>query len=205
MARRKLMESKNLERIAILLLLLALGAAVYFNYLAEQVQATAGKQGGYDVLRGGRLVDHGANDGDSFHIAHAGQEFVFRLYYVDAPETSARSYKQRVAEQAKYFGSLSEAEAVEVGLEAKDYVEDLLKRNEFEIFTRWEEVYDSGRFFAFVRVGGRYLSELLVERGLARIHTKGVTLPDGESFQHQREDLRELERRAREGRLGGWK
>lgn len=209
MARRKLKQSQFLERSVIAALLLAVGAAVYFNHLADRVQATAGKLGDFDLLRGGRLVDHGTNDGDSFHVAHAGKEFVFRLYYVDCPEKSARNYKQRVADQAGYFGGISEAEAVEVGLEAKDYVEDLLKRNEFEIYTRWEEVYNSGRYYAFVRIGGvgegRLLSELLVERGLARIYTKGVNLPGGERFKDQREDLWELERRAKAARVGGWR
>ena len=205
MARRKLKESRFLEQAVILLLLLALGAAVYFNYLAERVEASSGKQGGFDVLRGGRLIDHGANDGDSFHIAHGGKEFVFRLYYVDCPEKSARNYKKRVADQGEYFDGLTQAEVVEVGLEAKDYVEDLLKRNEFEVFTRWEAVYDSGRYYAFFKFGDRYLAELLVERGLARIYTKGVNLPDGERFTHQREDLRALESQAKAGRLGGWR
>lgn len=189
----------------ILLLLLALGAAAYFNHLAEQVQATSGKQGEFDVLRGGRLIDHGTNDGDSFHIAHGGEEFVFRLYYVDCPEKSARNYKKRVADQAEYFGGLSLAEVVDVGLEAKDYVEDLLKRNEFEISTRWEAVYDSGRYYAFIKIGDRYLAEILVERGLARIYTKGVNLPDGERFTDQREDLRALESEAKARGLGGWR
>ncbi len=208
MARRKRKEenkSKLLERSVIAVLLLAIGAAVYFNYLAERVHATSGKLGGFEVLRGAKFVDHGANDGDSFHIRHGGKEFVFRLYYVDCAEKSARRFQDRLAHQGKYFGGLSEAEVVELGLEAKDYVDYLLKRNEFTIYTRWEEVYDSGRFFAMLKIDDRFLSEVLVEKGLARIYTKGVTMPDGESFKEQREDLRELELTAKKTKLGGWR
>ena len=207
MARRKSKEKSSsfFDRLLVVGVLVAIGAAFYFNYLGERVLATSGKRGDFDVLQGGQLIDHGANDGDSFHIRHGDDEHVFRLYYVDCPEKSSRNYKQRVAEQGEYFGGLDAAEVVEVGLEAKDLVEHLLKRNEFEIYTRWEEVYDSGRYFAFVKIDGRFLSELLVERGLARIHTKGVNLPDGTRFKVQRDRLRELERQAKAARLGAWR
>jgi len=189
----------------IFILLLALGLAFYFNYLAERLQASSGKLGEFDVLDGARLIDHGANDGDSFHVRHDGEEFVFRLYYVDCPEKHAHRYTERLADQAKYFGGLSEAEVVELGLEAEVFVEDLLLGAEFSVVTRWEGVYDSGRYYAFVRVGGRLLSELLVERGLARIHTRGVDLPEGKKFKQQRDHLRELEEQARSARLGAWR
>ncbi|MFT4546438.1 MAG: endonuclease YncB(thermonuclease family) [Verrucomicrobiales bacterium] len=198
-------KSQLLEKLVIVLLLAALGAAMYFNYLSELVRSTSSKQGDFDVLRGSKFVDHGSNDGDSFHIAHGGKEFVFRLYYVDCPEKSARRFQNRLADQGKYFGGIAEEEVVELGLEAKDFVEDLLKRNEFIVYTRWEEVYDSGRFFALIEVGDRLLSEILIERGMARIYTKGVGLPDGESFKQQREDLRALESTAKAAKVGGWR
>jgi endonuclease YncB( thermonuclease family) len=208
MARRKRKESNRsqfLERSVIVLLLVAAGAAFYFNHLSERVAVESGKIGEFEVLHGGKFLDHGANDGDSFHVTHGGREFVFRLYYVDCPEKSARRFQSRLAHQGEYFGGLSEAEVVELGLEAKDYVDDLLNRNTLTIYTRWEEVYDSGRYFALVEVGDRWLSELLVERGLARIYTKGVGLPDGETFKHQRDDLRVIEAKAKAAELGGWR
>ena len=205
MGPRKLKESQFLERLVIFVLLLAIAVAFYFNHLAEKVQATSGKVGDFDVLRGARWVSHGANDGDSFHVAHGGDEHVFRLYYVDCPEKSSRNYKHRVAEQGEYFGGLTEPETVEVGLEAKDYVEFLLRGHEFEIYTRWQEVYSSGRYFAFVKIDGRYLSELLVEKGLARIYTRGVNLPDGTRSKEQRDRLHRIEQAARQAKLGGWR
>ena len=58
MARRKLKSSdpKLLERVVIAAMVIAIGAAVYFNYLAARVEATSTKQGEFDVLRGARLV-----------------------------------------------------------------------------------------------------------------------------------------------------
>ena len=206
MARRKSKNGSSLiERLAIVVLVLALGAAFYINYLAERVRAESGVSGEFDVLGGARFVPHRGNDGDSFHIGHGGEEYVFRLYYVDCPETNAHRYQQRLEDQGEYFGGLEKPVVVELGLEAKDYVEDLLRRHEFTIYTRWEEVYDSGRFYALVEVDGEFLSERLVQLGLARIHTKGVNLPSGRSFSKQRENLRAMEVQAREAKVGGWR
>ena len=41
-------------------------------------------------------------DADSFHVRANGKEYIFRLYFVDAPETDM-SFADRVSEQAKYF------------------------------------------------------------------------------------------------------
>ena len=49
-----------------------------------------------------QLIANPANDGDSFHVRHRGQEYIFRLYYVDAAETE-NEFPERVAEQAAYF------------------------------------------------------------------------------------------------------
>ena len=206
MSRRKSKKkdhSQLIEKLVIGGMVLAILLAVGFNYLAGQVQRVASKEGGFDVLHGVKFIQHGGNDGDSFHIAYEGEEFVFRLYYVDCPETSSARYRDRVVKQGEYFG-LGVDEVVAVGLDAKDYVEDLLRKGELVIYTRWEEVYTSGRYYAFVRVDGEWLSELLVQRGLARIYTKGVGMPDGESFKAQREDLREMEAEAKRGGLGAW-
>ena len=41
------------------------------------------------TLQGGHFLVKRANDGDSFHISVAGKEYIFRLYFVDTPETTA--------------------------------------------------------------------------------------------------------------------
>ena len=41
------------------------------------------------VLENCQLVPNAANDGDSFHVNANGKQYMFRLYFVDAPETDA--------------------------------------------------------------------------------------------------------------------
>ena len=41
------------------------------------------------------LVMNRFSDGDSFHVSAKGKEYIFRLYFVDAPETDAE-YPKRV-------------------------------------------------------------------------------------------------------------
>src|SRR5437899_7809336 len=54
------------------------------------------------VLKDCRLIPNPANDGDSFHVSVGPNEYLFRLYFVDAPETDEMS-PNRLIEQAKYF------------------------------------------------------------------------------------------------------
>ena len=163
----------------------------------------------YEVLLGGKLLENdNGNDGDSFRIDHRGREFRFRLYFVDTPETNDR-YRSRVEDQAKYFGT-SVDEALAVGREAKEYTLNLLRTRPFKVFTNWEKVMESDRIHAFVRVEmpsgqSRYLSELLVERGYARIHTNGAELPDKTSVEDYKGKLREIEARAKQAKTGAWR
>lgn len=60
----------------------------------------------------------------------------------------------------------------------------------------------------FVEVIGngrpRWLHELLVERGLARILTKPADLPDGTPAAKQKQHLKSLESAARRAGRGAW-
>src|SRR5207248_489496 len=69
------------------------------------------------TLQGGHYLIKRPNDGDSFHVSVEGHEYIFRLYFVDAPETSAE-FRDRVEEQAKYFG-VTVDQVLEVGDLAK--------------------------------------------------------------------------------------
>src|SRR5262245_59278412 len=40
----------------------------------------------WETLKGCHLMTDKYRDGDSFHVNYSGKEFVFRLYFVDAPE-----------------------------------------------------------------------------------------------------------------------
>jgi endonuclease YncB( thermonuclease family) len=39
------------------------------------------------ILKDCRFIANPANDGDSFHVSVGDKEYLFRLYFVDAPET----------------------------------------------------------------------------------------------------------------------
>lgn len=172
--------------------------------------AKTSKINGYDKLEGCRLVDHRDNDGDSFHVRHGDREFELRLYYVDTPEKYLsdryEDQRRRVAEQGRDFGGLSPEQTVEVGKAAKLYTARLLEGKTFTVYTKWEAVYDSDRVYAFVDLpdGEDTLIEVLVEKGLGLIHTKGETTPDGLSYQKYKARLEALQRAAQDADRGGW-
>src|SRR5688572_11813256 len=73
-----------------------------------------------------RFMPEEHRDADSFHVMTADQrQFVFRLYFVDAPERDT-SFKDRVREQAEYFG-ISESEVLKMGEESKKFTAERLK------------------------------------------------------------------------------
>lgn len=157
-----------------------------------------------------RLVGRSANDGDSFRVATAGKEYVFRLYFVDCPETQRLpSSLGRINDQSRYFAGLAVSDVLAFGKDARAFTSNLLGRTPFTIFTRWERVFDSQRFYAHVRFPHTQdqpgdLAEALVSAGLARIHTTGADHPLGPSERQQHQHLRSLERKARAAGLGAW-
>ena len=173
----------------------------------------AEKVGGYERFEGCRLVDYRNNDGDSFKVCFPnGEEHEMRLYFVDAPESAVKEYRdgnsnrKRISYQGKDLGGLSERETVAVGQEAKEWTKKVLKGKPFTVSTKWQEVFRSERYFGFVEIGDageqRFLHELLVERGLARVYTEGAKLPSGTTKRAQEQRLKELERKARASRAG---
>ncbi len=169
----------------------------------------AEQRGPYQLLHGAMLVQSRGNDGDSFRIAWNGKEHVFRLYFVDCPETSDR-FPERIDHQAGYFGIRDRRRVLALGEQAKSFTLGLLQSESFEIMTRWEPVMSSERLHAFVRFpekekGGVWLSELLVQAGLARIYTLPADLPDGTRKNAFRDHLRSLEREAKKREVGAWK
>src|SRR3954468_20297279 len=116
------------------------------------------------------LVSNPFNDGDSFHVRVKRKEYIFRLYYVDAPETDA-TLKDRLEEQARYFGITVE-QALEVGQLAKAFTAEKLSHSFLVRTSRQDALGRSAkeRFYAFVQAGNQDLAEELVRNGLARIH-----------------------------------
>jgi endonuclease YncB( thermonuclease family) len=130
----------------------------------------------WQVLENCRLVPNQYNDGDSFHVRHNGREYIFRLYFVDAPETD-NSLPERVAEQAAYFGITSQ-QAIEIGLDAQYAMEQLLAQP-FDVVTRWQDAGGRSRLprhYAFVFIDGvagpkaADYAAVLVAHGFARVH-----------------------------------
>jgi endonuclease YncB( thermonuclease family) len=158
------------------------------------------------TLQGGHFLVKRPNDGDSFHISVAGKEYIFRLYlyFVDAPETTAE-FRDRVEEQAKYFGITSE-QNLQVGELAKTYTREKLS-GPFLVRTCWEDAMGRSRmqrFFAFIQSNNGDLGEQLVENGLARFHRESGK-PEGlSSAASELRKLIGLERKAKQEKVGGW-
>lgn len=156
------------------------------------------------------LVRNPANDGDSFLIQHTGGRHLLRLYDVDCPEKKSHALNRtRLADQGAAFGGLTEAETVRLGLRARQFTLNLLEERPFRVHTVWEQVFDDRRHYAHLAIrqpdgSERWLSELLVEAGLARLHTKGAPLPDGTLRADFSRHLQAVEKSARLNGRGGW-
>lgn len=160
--------------------------------------------GPWITLQGGHYLIKRPNDGDSFHISVEGHEYIFRLYFVDAPETSAE-FRDRVEEQAKYFG-VTVDQTLELGDLAKQFAREKLTEP-FLVRTCWEDAGGRSRmqrFYAFVQTRTGDLGEQLVENGLARSHP-ATAKPEGlTSAAAEWQKLITLEQKARREKVGGW-
>lgn len=175
----------------------------------------ASKVGAYEFYQKAKLVEARNNDGDSFMVSLPdGRTNEFRLYFVDTPESAFKTYRggennhKRIADQAADMGGITFQQAVTIGKEAKSFVLGLLGNGPFNIYTSWDSPFRDNRFHAFVEVQfegkPRWLHELLVEKGLVRIHTKGAPLPDGTSLNSHKAKLRSLESSAKRAAKGAW-
>ncbi len=164
--------------------------------------------GKYDVYYRCTLATDRSNDGDSFRILFPdGSKEIIRLYFVDTPESAFKTYgggennHRRIQQQADDMGGISSKEAVEIGKKAKLFTLSLLENSPFTIFTEWDSPFNDRRYHAYVEVsdGGknRFLHEILVEKGLARIHTKGAPMPDGTSERKHEDYLLGLQKTAK--------
>ena len=167
-------------------------------------QSWAAEPRAWATLTNCQYMDGKDNDGDSFRVKCGTDEFIVRLYFVDAPETNL-SDAERTREQSEYFGVTID-ETMKAGRKAKDTARELL-REPFVVWTRRASAAGRSReprYYALVEVVGKGLAELLVSQGLAR--TKGVitNLPNGENWKVYVERLQALESEARQKRLGVW-
>ena len=182
---------------------------------AEESATQLEKIGGYEVYRNCTLAEARNNDGDSFVVRlPSGKQAIFRLYFVDTPESAFRSYAggetnhQRIADQAAEMGHITPEQAVEIGKVGKHFTLELLASRPFTLYTRWDSPFHDDRYHAHLEVQQdrktRWIDELLIERGLARLKTKPADLPDGTPAAKHLAHLRDLERAAKQARRGVW-
>jgi endonuclease YncB( thermonuclease family) len=156
------------------------------------------------TLTGCQFVPEDYNDGDSFHVWFGRRELIFRLYFVDAPETEA-NLKDRIKDQAEYFG-VSPEQVLQTGVEAKQFTEACLK-HPFTVTTRWQNAMGRSRlprYYAQIKVSGQDLAALLVSRGLARAKGTVAILPGGGKGKDHMAALKKLEVEAKVNRTGIW-
>jgi len=155
----------------------------------------------WQTLKGCRLIENESNDGDSFHVEHEGREYIFRLYFVDTPESDLQ-VESRVSEQAEAFG-ISEKEVMMGGKNAAKFTLGHL-RKPFDVVTRFEGARGASklpRHYAVVRPAdtkGKDLAELLVEAGWARANGMKRNIPGAPKLK----ELQRKEAKARREKMG---
>lgn len=173
--------------------------------LGQQRRTDENPQGKWEVFEGCTLSTNSFSDGDSFQVLHKGRTYIFRLYFVDAPEADA-SLRERITDQAAYFG-VAKAEIPRGGRLAAQFTHEKLKGREFTVVTRWQNALGRStlaRFYCMVLVKGENLAEALVASGLARIYGLRANWPDGLRSTTFVNKLKNLELTAREQHRGLW-
>jgi endonuclease YncB( thermonuclease family) len=181
----------------------------------ESTSTSPQRIGRYDVYRSCTLASDRGNDGDSFRVKLPnGKTEIIRLYFVDTPESAFKTYgggrnnHDRIADQAHDMGGINSQEAVEIGKKGKAFTLEHLGKTPFTIYTEWDSPFNDQRYHAFVEISyngkPRFLHELLIEKGYARIHTKGAPMPDGTSERKQEDYLFDLQRTAKSNKAGAW-
>jgi competence ComEA-like helix-hairpin-helix protein len=159
----------------------------------------------WEVLGGCRLVTNSVVDGDSFHVLHQGREYIFRLYFVDAPEGEV-NLAERAKDQAAYFGILPK-DIPRAAAAASQFTRETVSDTEFTVITRWQNAMGRSslaRFYAVVLASGKNLAEELVAHGHARIHGLRANWPDGPRSTTLINKLKNLELTARLQKRGVW-
>jgi len=161
------------------------------------------------LLDGAALAEVPIISADTFRLRAVGKEHVFCLYFVEALENSFSDIA-RVKQQAAFFTGATQEAIVESGRDAAKEAARLLASHPFKVWTRWQKVPGTDRFFAMIAVemeSGRwtYLDEVLVGKGFAQAEGAVTLLPDGKrSMESHLTQLRKLAGAAREQRLGIW-
>ena len=103
--------------------LLIILAAVMTGLFVSNGEAAKAKT--WEKLAACHYVADKNNDGDSFRVKCGEKEFVLRLYFVDAPETTLRE-AERTRLQSEHFG-VSLEETMKAGVKATEVVRDAMR------------------------------------------------------------------------------
>jgi DNA uptake protein ComE-like DNA-binding protein len=184
----------------------AVSALIVVAVLRASAVLVAARDGSKDwvVLENCRLIANPANDGDSFHVSAGDKEYLFRLYFVDAPETDEMT-PRRLVDQGKYF-EITVPQAIEVGRSAKEFVREKLSAP-FAVFTHMSDAMGQSRlerFYAFVQTKDGDLGEQLVRNGLARNYGFKAAPPGLTSSRIEVEKLQQFEDEAKRDKIGAW-
>lgn len=150
------------------------------------------------------LIENESNDGDSIHVRVNKRHYIFRLYWVDTPETDLR-IPERVAEQAEYFGLTTE-ETIAIGKQAVAFTRQFLS-TPFRVHTKFADAMGSSardRDYALIEKDGKFLHMELVRNGLARIHGLQEVSDDMPNAATMRSRLKYAEQEAKKEKLGAW-
>ncbi len=159
------------------------------------------------TLTGCRLEENKFNDGDSFHVTQGGRQYLFRLCYVDTPETTAhRELKERTSDQARYW-NIYKRDLYLLADEASAFTHEKLARP-FTVMTRWDDAQGASelpRYFAVVRTAdGEDLAEALVGAGFARVFGFSPDLPGNQLAKSVWTKLDGIEAKAKAAGAGAW-
>jgi len=172
---------------------------------AQQVHDDKNPTAQWEILENCQLITNVPVDGDSFHLVHDGREYIFRLYFVDAPEKDP-TLRDRIVDQAEYFG-IAKDTVPRAGALAARFTRDKLTGHKLTVITRWQNAMGRSslaRFYCILRIGEENLAESLVASGFARIHGLRANYPDGPRSTTFIAKLKNLELTAREKKLGVW-
>jgi endonuclease YncB( thermonuclease family) len=161
--------------------------------------------GQWEKLENCRLAPDQHVDGDSFHVLHKGKNHIFRLYFVDCPETDT-SFPERIVDQMEDFGLTNDAAVVAAGEKAKEFTKKFLA-GQFTVLTKWENARGNSRQprnYGVILVGKKNLAEELARAGYARAYGMSADYPDASRAKSFKEGLRRLQANAIREKLGAF-
>lgn len=143
-------------------------------------------------------------------IRYEGRVYQFRLYFVETPASELRDSSQALLRaQTEYFGDPPLTKLLEHGEMADQFIREILTERPFRIITRFEPERGTNSLYAFIQVDTqenirKYLSAILVRKGLASITAKSSHTPFGQNALDFREHLVAEREEAINDRSGIW-